>query len=131
VYPVRPIDAVERRDRVREIELELKSWREEAATFIEFDERVLHTYLMTIQSRAQQLALANVEILLYRAYLLDDIEYYTQNSFVRLFGADWDKEAAEKVEKCLDAALRTTDMIDEFSRTVRNFNASWVLILHS
>ena len=126
VYPVRPIDPVERRDRVRDIEFELKKWQEDSATFIEFEESMHHSYLTTIQSRALQLALANVEILLYRAYLLDDIQYFTQNNFVSLFVADWDKEAAENVEKCLDAALRTTEMIDDFSRHVKNFKASWV-----
>jgi hypothetical protein len=126
VYPVRPIDPVERRDSVREIEVELKLWREDSATFIEFEESMHHSSLTTIQSRALQLAFANVETLLYRAYLLDDIQYFTQRNFVRLFGADWDKEAAEKVEKCLDSALRTTEMIDDFSRHVKNFKASWV-----
>jgi hypothetical protein len=126
VYPIRPIDPFERRDKVREIEIELKSWRDESANFIDLKERARDRYFILIQSRALQLAFANLEILLYRAYLLDDIQYYTQNSFVRLFGADWDKEAADKVEKCLDAALRTTEMIDGFSREVKNFKASWV-----
>jgi hypothetical protein len=64
-----------RRDRVRNIEMELGSWREEAATFLYLEESMLCNTLTVIQSRALKLALADIEILLYQTYLLDDAEY--------------------------------------------------------
>lgn len=64
-----------RRDRVRDIEMELGSRQEEAATFLYLEESMLCNTLTVIQNRALKLALADIEILLYRTYLLDDAEY--------------------------------------------------------
>lgn len=88
MYPVRPLDPAELRGRVREIELELKTWQKDFATSIEFEENTYHRCFTIVQSRALQLSSAEVEDLLYRAYLQEDIQYFTQNNFVRLLGTD-------------------------------------------
>jgi hypothetical protein len=118
VYPLQSISPNERRDRVKELEMELSSWKEEAATFIYLKESNFSNRLTVFQSRALKLALANIEILLYRTYLLDDADDY--------LSAELRKETAEKTDLCLEAALRTTEMINGFSMEVKKFKASWV-----
>jgi len=118
VYPLQPISSIVRREKVKEIEIELSSWKEEAATFIYLQESIFSNRLTAFQGRALKLALANIEILLYRTYLLDDVDEY--------LSADLIKESAEKADLCLDAALRTTEMINGFSLEVKKFKASWV-----
>lgn len=65
VYPLQPITPNVRRDRVRDIEVELEWLQEEAATFLYSEESILCNLLTVIQSRALKLALANAGILLY------------------------------------------------------------------
>ncbi|KAE9371616.1 hypothetical protein N431DRAFT_545824 [Stipitochalara longipes BDJ] len=122
VYPLQSISPSERRDRVEEIEMELSSWKEEAATFIYLQESNFSNRLTVFQSRALKLALANIEILLYRTYLLDDINEYTSNT---ASVASLGRESAEKADMCLEAAFRTTEMINGLSLEVKKFKASW------
>ena len=106
--------------------MELGSRQEEAATFLYLEESMLCNTLTVIQSRALKLALANVEILLYRTYLLDDAEYWTTSGSCVPLVAEWEEEIAIKVEKCSDAALRTTEMINVFLTNFKSCKASWV-----
>jgi len=98
--------------------MELSAWKEEAATFIYLQESNFSNRLTVFQARALKLALTNVEILLYRTYLLDDVD--------ECLSADLTKETAEKGDLCLEASLRTTEMINGFSMEVKKFKASWV-----
>jgi hypothetical protein len=67
--------------------------------------------------------LANAEILLSRSFLLGDID---NCKFNHGFDTDLKEETMDKVEKCLNAALRTTDMINEVFNAAENFKALWV-----
>jgi hypothetical protein len=123
MYPLRIPTPEKRHARADAIERELELWQQDAATFVEFDESVFVNYLGIIQSRALKLSFANAEILLYRNFLLEDINNFKSKHG---FGTDLRDETREKVHKCLDAAMRTTDMINELCKTAENFKALWV-----
>jgi hypothetical protein len=76
LYPIRNPTTEKRHARAEAIEKELELWQQDAATFVEFDDSVTINYLTIVQSRALKLSLANAEILLYRSFLLDDIDNY-------------------------------------------------------
>jgi hypothetical protein len=123
IYPIKAPTPEKRHARVETIEKELQIWLEDAASFVEFDESFLVSHLGIIQSKALKLAYANVEILLYRTFLLDNTQKHTSKLG---FGTDLREETMEKVKKCLDAALRTTDMVHELFKNAENFKALWV-----
>jgi len=94
-------------------------WRKEAAAFVDFDPLYLVKPLFRRQSFALTLSDGHARILLYRPFLLENVNSGTTRP-------DFREKIEEYVNDCLAAAMTITDIVDKMYQMEKAFNASWV-----
>lgn len=107
--------------------IEAQAWRAEIAHLIDQDLASLCT-LYQSQIMGLRMAYQEMLVLLYRPFLLDDLE---QSQYVDDNAHNLKSRSRKKVEQCLDAALAIIEMVDELHKKPVQLRDSWVCFVPS
>jgi hypothetical protein len=122
LYNIRKPSIAQRFTLASSLAQELNQWQDETMPFIDLDPAPLSENLRH-QILGLRLRLQEILVLLFRPFLLDDFEHHRYQDEN---GYDLDQKSRENVQRCLQAALAVTDIVNEMATRPCDFGASWV-----
>ncbi|KAL4915879.1 fungal-specific transcription factor domain-containing protein [Aspergillus aurantiobrunneus] len=121
LYSIKPVSESRRISAVRSISHDLSVWRADLAWFLDRDALSAALIMPIFQRQRNVLNLTywHAIILAHRPFVLSDFARLVQ-------GHRRSRQTEDSVRECLDAAMRTVEIIDEITQNRQLFRALWI-----
>ncbi|KAL4886616.1 fungal-specific transcription factor domain-containing protein [Aspergillus karnatakaensis] len=129
LYSIKPSSETRRGNAVKIIHAELTTWRADLAWFLDADILSASLIMPIFQRQRNVLNLTywHSIILAHRPFVLSDFARLSlQNGRENASGSANRQQTEESVRQCLNAAMKTVDIIDEITQNRQLFRALWI-----